>query len=80
MPTGLFVGLTTLDVIQLVDGLPAADAKTTARQSWLAAGGPAAVAAIAFAALGGRARLLTVIGDGAAAAAARADLAAAGVE
>lgn len=80
MPTGLFVGLATLDVIQLVDGLPAANGKATARRSWLAAGGPAAVAAIAFAALGGRARLLTALGAGAAADAVRADLTAAGVE
>ncbi len=77
---GLFVGLATLDVVQLVDGLPGPNQKTTARQGWLAAGGPAAVAAIAFAALGGRARLWTVLGGSAAARLAADDLAAAGVE
>lgn len=80
MPTGLFVGLSTLDVIQVVDGLPAANQKVTAMHSWLAAGGPAAVAAIAFAALGGHARLLTVLGAGAAAEVVRSDLTAAGVD
>ena len=74
------MGLSTLDVIQVVDGLPAANEKVTAEHSWLAAGGPAAVAAIAFAALGGQARLLTVLGAGAAAGVVRADLAASGVE
>jgi sugar/nucleoside kinase (ribokinase family) len=77
---GLFVGLATLDVVQLVDRLPAGNEKTTARESWLAAGGPAAVAAITFAALGGRARLWTALGHAPAARLAAADLAAAGVD
>lgn len=77
---GLFVGLATLDVVQLVDGLPSTNEKTTAAQTWLAAGGPAAVAAIAFAALGGRARLWTALGQAPAARLAAADLAGAGVE
>ena len=42
-PVGWFVGLATLDVIQLVDVLPAPNQKTTAKQTWLAAGGPATV-------------------------------------
>lgn len=78
--SGLFVGLATLDVVQLVDRLPASNEKTTANQTWLAAGGPAAVAAITFAALGGRARLWTALGQAPAARLAAADLAAAGVE
>jgi sugar/nucleoside kinase (ribokinase family) len=78
--TGLFVGLATLDVVQLVDRLPGGNEKTTARQTWLAAGGPAAVAAIAFAALGGRARLWTALGTSPAARLAAQDLAGAGVE
>lgn len=77
---GLFVGLATLDVVQLVDRLPAPNEKTVARQTWLAAGGPAAVAAIAFAALGGRARLWTALGSSPAAQLVTADLAAVGVE
>ena len=78
--TGLFAGLATLDVVQLVDRLPNSNEKTTARTTWLAAGGPAAVAAIAFAALGGRARLWTALGTSPAAQLAAADLAGAGVE
>jgi len=79
-PSGLFVGLATLDVVQLVDRLPSPNAKTTARQTWLAAGGPAAVAAITFASLGGRARLWTALGEHPAARLVAADLASAGVE
>lgn len=77
---GLFVGLATLDVVQLVDRLPGTNQKTTAQQTWLAAGGPAAVAAIAFAALGGRARLWTALGKSPAASLAAEDLASAGVD
>ncbi|MGV8907679.1 MAG: PfkB family carbohydrate kinase [Propionicimonas sp.] len=77
---GLFVGLATLDVVQLVDRLPGTNEKTTAQATWLAAGGPAAVAAVTFAALGGRARLWTALGNAPAARLAAADLAAAGVE
>ena len=78
--SGLFVGLATVDVVQLVDRVPAGNEKITARESWLASGGPAAVAAITFAALGGRARLWTALGRAPAARLAAADLAAAGVE
>ncbi|HEY3338233.1 MAG TPA: PfkB family carbohydrate kinase [Propionicimonas sp.] len=78
--SGLFVGLATMDVVQLVDRLPARNEKTTGLETWLAAGGPAAVAAVAFAALGGRARLWTALGQAPAARLAAADLAGAGVE
>ncbi len=77
---GLFVGLATLDVVQQVDRPPAPNEKLVARETWLAAGGPAAVAAIAFAALGGRARLWTALGSSPAARLVAADLADAGVE
>ncbi|WP_043664809.1 PfkB family carbohydrate kinase [Streptomyces xylophagus] len=62
-PEGLFVGLCTLDVIQLVDHAPASNEKLTAREQVVAAGGPAANAAVAFSYLGGAARLLTAIGS-----------------
>ncbi len=77
---GLFVGLATLDVVQRVDRLPAPDQKIVATDTWLAAGGPAAVAAVAFAARGGRARLWTALGSTAAARLVASDLAGAGVE
>ncbi|MEU0030534.1 PfkB family carbohydrate kinase [Streptomyces sp. NPDC006335] len=62
-PEGLFVGLCTLDVIQLVDHVPGSDEKVTARQQVVAAGGPATNAAVTFGHLGGAARLLTGIGS-----------------
>lgn len=49
MTKGLFVGLATLDVIQLVEKLPAENEKIRALDFTLAAGGPATNAAVAFA-------------------------------
>ncbi|MFF6783445.1 PfkB family carbohydrate kinase [Streptomyces sp. NPDC012510] len=63
LPGGLFVGLCTLDVIQLVDHVPGPDEKLTAREQIVAAGGPAANAAATFAHLGGAATLLTALGS-----------------
>jgi len=64
-PRGVFVGLATLDVINRVDAGPAANQKITAREQFVAAGGPAANAAVAFAGLGGRAVLVTALGQSA---------------
>lgn len=80
MSVGLFVGLTTLDVVHRAPRRPGPDEKLTAARQDVAAGGPAANAAVTFAALGGRARLLTALGRGPLAAAARADLEDHGVE
>ena len=79
-PVGVFVGLTTLDVIHRSRQAPGPNEKMTAERQDVAAGGPAANAAVVFAALGGRARLVTALGSGPAAAIARADLVAHGVE
>lgn len=79
-PVGVFVGLTTLDVVHRARRAPGPNEKATAERQDLAAGGPAANAAVVFAALGGRARLVTALGTGPAAAIARADLMAHGVE
>ena len=79
-PTGLFVGLATLDVIHHVDSPPGPNEKVTALATYLAAGGPAANAAVTFAALGGRAILLTALGQHPSAGLIRADLQAHGVE
>lgn len=49
MTKGLFVGLATLDVIQLVEKLPAENEKIRALDFAFAAGGPATNAAVAFA-------------------------------
>ena len=51
-PRGLFVGLTTLDLIYHADHPPQANQKVVAKDMMFAAGGPATNAAVAFAALG----------------------------
>ncbi|MGA2929286.1 MAG: PfkB family carbohydrate kinase, partial [Solirubrobacteraceae bacterium] len=79
-PTGLFIGLTTFDVIHYVERFPAPDEKLQATSSWRGAGGPAANAAAAFVALGGRASLLTALGTDSLGRAAGEELAAQGVE
>jgi sugar/nucleoside kinase (ribokinase family) len=63
-PCGLFVGLTTLDLVQRVGRRPGVDEKVVAQRSELAAGGPAAVAAVTFAALSGHSVLLSALGPG----------------
>src|ERR1700760_3484155 len=78
-PRGLFVGLTTVDVVHRLDALPGPDEKATASRQEVLAGGPAAVAAIAFAALGGEPTLLTALGRHPLAEVARADLQQCGV-
>ena len=59
---GLFVGLTTLDLIYLVEAPPAPNQKIVAIADTVAAGGPATNAAVTFQHLGGSATLLSVIG------------------
>lgn len=61
-PSGLFVGLCTVDIQYLADSAPEPDDKTAARELAVAAGGPATNAAVAFAHVGGESRLLTRIG------------------
>ncbi len=63
-PRGLFVGLTTLDLVQRVAQRPGVNEKIIAQRSDLAVGGPAAVAAVTFSALGGRGLLLSALGPG----------------
>jgi sugar/nucleoside kinase (ribokinase family) len=72
--TGLFVGLCTLDIIQSVAHVPGPDEKVTALRQTVAAGGPAANAAVTFAHLGGDATLLTGVGAHPLAGGIRADL------
>ena len=78
-PTGVFVGLATLDVIHRVDGQPGTNQKVTAREQHVAAGGPAANAAVTFSGLGGHAVLVTALGRSPLADLIRADLRACGV-
>lgn len=60
--TGLFVGLSTLDIIYLASGPPQANQKLTAQDSLISAGGPATNAAATFAYLGNTAHLLSALG------------------
>lgn len=76
----LVCGLATLDVVQTVERVPGANEKVVAAGLAVAAGGPAANAAVTCAALGVPARLVTRIGGGALGAVVHADLASAGVE
>ncbi|CCQ17949.1 Kinase, pfkB family protein [Rhodococcus sp. AW25M09] len=78
-PVGVFVGLATLDVIHRVSAAPAPNQKITSSAQFVAAGGPAANAAVTFAALGGTAVLVTALGDDPVAALIKAELAAFGV-
>lgn len=73
-PSGLFVGLTTLDVVHRVGSPPGVNEKITATEQFVSAGGPAANAAVTFAALGGDATLLTALGSDAVADLVSADL------
>lgn len=59
---GVFAGLATVDCVHRVERMPGPDEKVTALAQELAAGGPAANAAVTFAALGGRATLVTALG------------------
>ncbi|MFC0439832.1 PfkB family carbohydrate kinase [Kutzneria buriramensis] len=58
----LLAGLCTVDVVQRVGEIPAAGEKVQSETVALAAGGPAANAAVAVAALGGIPTLLTALG------------------
>ncbi|MFC8599029.1 PfkB family carbohydrate kinase [Isoptericola sp. NPDC057191] len=69
-----FVGLTTLDVVHRAACRPGANEKVTATRQDVAAGGPAANAAVTAAALGAHAVLVSALGAGPVAQAARADL------
>jgi sugar/nucleoside kinase (ribokinase family) len=62
MARGLFVGLTTVDIFNIVDSHPLPDQKIMAQRQEVYAGGPAANAAVAFCACGNRADLFTGIG------------------
>ncbi|MDB9314449.1 sugar kinase [Spirulina sp. CS-785/01] len=60
---GLFVGLTTLDLIYQVAQFPQANEKIVALDYKSSAGGPATNAAVTFAALGNRAKLVSIVGQ-----------------
>lgn len=60
---GLFIGLTTVDLLYTLDGFPQENQKYKANQSMIEIGGPATNAAYAFSVLGGEAVLVSPIGQ-----------------
>lgn len=63
MKRALFFGLATLDIQYYIDEFPAGNIKVKSDPPEFFIGGPATNAAVAFAALNGRANLITAIGD-----------------
>jgi len=61
--SGLFAGLTTIDIQYFVDSFPAPNNKVKTAPPEILVGGPATNAAVAFAYLNRRASLATAIGD-----------------
>jgi sugar/nucleoside kinase (ribokinase family) len=59
---GIFVGLSTIDVVYGVDEFPAINAKVVAKTQELFVGGPATNASVVFAQLGGRPTLVSAVG------------------
>ena len=62
MASGIFVGLSTIDVVYGVDAFPAVNTKIAARSQDVFVGGPATNAAVTFAQLGGEPALVTAVG------------------
>lgn len=62
MAVGVFVGLSTIDLIHSVDEFPSSNSKAVARSQELFAGGPATNAAIVFSHLGGISTLVAAVG------------------
>lgn len=63
MAKGIFVGLSTVDVVYRIDKFPSTNSKIAARSQDVFAGGPATNAAVAFRHLGGETTLVTAIGS-----------------
>lgn len=59
---GVFVGLSTVDLVYSVETVPKSNTKIVAQRQESFAGGPATNAAVTFAYLGGAARLITAVG------------------
>ncbi|MFT5702130.1 MAG: sugar/nucleoside kinase (ribokinase family) [Desulforhopalus sp.] len=80
MGSGLFLGLTTVDILNYVDRYPGCNEKIRARNQLIYAGGPAANGAVAYAAFGNTTQLFTGLGKQPLADLAKADLKTHGVE
>jgi sugar/nucleoside kinase (ribokinase family) len=73
-PTGLFVGLATVDLSYQVEEIPRRNQKISVAAQHITPGGPAATAAATFAFLGGKTSLVTAVGAHPLAAVIREDL------
>lgn len=62
MANGIFVGLSTVDLVYGVEKFPSANSKAVANRQEVLVGGPAANASVTFAHLGGKSRLVTTVG------------------
>jgi len=62
MADGIFVGLSTIDIVYSVDKFPSANTKVVAHSQSVFVGGPAANASIAFSCLGAKPALVTAVG------------------
>lgn len=62
MAVGIFVGLSTIDIVYRVEKFPAPHTKIAAQSQDIFVGGPSTNAAVAFAHLGGAASLVTAVG------------------
>ena len=62
MAAGVFVGLSTIDLIHTVDAFPSPNSKAVAHAQELFVGGPATNAAITFSHLGGKTTLAAAVG------------------
>ncbi|MGO8756590.1 MAG: PfkB family carbohydrate kinase [Terracidiphilus sp.] len=62
MTSGVFVGLSTIDIVYNVDEFPETNTKVAARSQDVLVGGPATNAAVTFAHLGGKPTLVTTVG------------------
>lgn len=80
VPSALFVGMATLDLVQRVARPPGRNEKVLSQAFLLAAGGPAANAAVTASVLGVPSVLVSAVGHSALGEAVRADLARYGVE
>ena len=63
MAAAVFVGLSTIDLIHRVEAFPLPNSKAVAHSQNLLVGGPATNAAIVFSHLGGKATLVTAVGQ-----------------
>jgi sugar/nucleoside kinase (ribokinase family) len=72
--SALFVGLATIDLLYVVDEIPRPNAKISVPGQQITSGGPAANAAVTFAALGGSSTLVTAVGQHVLAAAIREEM------